>query len=166
MSLEVPAFSALLESGNGTEAHPARVDAAVINNVPPRIQADAFSAIGPSELELPYPLATLYAIVSFEVKIVQRRWYPDFNRRKPRNSASRQPVRNTHRPVMAALCRWPPLAPMRTLDPLRPVTIVRFGAAYKRNLLVPHIQMRRSGELGIPVVNPRQSYPTIEMLLR
>jgi len=53
MSLEVPAFSALLESANGVEAQPARVDAAVINKVPARIQAAfAFSAIG-------IPLSTL-----------------------------------------------------------------------------------------------------------
>jgi hypothetical protein len=65
MSLEVPAFSALLEAANGMEAQPARVDAAVINNVPPRIQADfAFSAgVGiPNPSSLP-TLASLYAIV-------------------------------------------------------------------------------------------------------
>jgi len=47
ISWEVAAFSALLELGKGMEAQPARVDAAVINNVPLRIQADfLFSDIG------------------------------------------------------------------------------------------------------------------------
>jgi hypothetical protein len=42
----VPALSALLESANGMEAQPARVDAAVINNAPLTIQAVfAFSAM-------------------------------------------------------------------------------------------------------------------------
>jgi hypothetical protein len=40
MSLEGPVFSSLLESVNGMEAQPATVDATVIKNVPPRIQAD------------------------------------------------------------------------------------------------------------------------------
>jgi hypothetical protein len=53
MSLEVPAFSALLESANGVEAQPAKVDVAVTNKVAARIQtAFAFSAIG-------IPLSTL-----------------------------------------------------------------------------------------------------------
>jgi hypothetical protein len=77
MSSEVPAFSALLESVNGMEAQPARVDAAVINNVPPRIQADfAFSAIGIPNSSFRIHLATLYAIVRLEVKLVHGRWDP------------------------------------------------------------------------------------------
>jgi hypothetical protein len=39
-SWEVSFFSALFESVDGIEAQPARVDAAVINSVPLRIQAD------------------------------------------------------------------------------------------------------------------------------
>jgi hypothetical protein len=47
ISWDGPAFSTLLESANGVAAQPARVDAAAVNNVPPRIQADfLFSDIG------------------------------------------------------------------------------------------------------------------------
>jgi hypothetical protein len=48
MSLEVPEFSAFLESAsNGVEAQPVRVNATVVNNVTPRIRAAfAFGAIG------------------------------------------------------------------------------------------------------------------------
>jgi hypothetical protein len=47
ISWDGPAFSVLLESANGIDAQPARVDAAVINNVPPRTQAEfLFSDIG------------------------------------------------------------------------------------------------------------------------
>jgi hypothetical protein len=46
ISWEVVALSALLEPANGMGAQPERVDAAVINSAPPRIQADfLFSAI-------------------------------------------------------------------------------------------------------------------------
>jgi hypothetical protein len=56
MSLVGPAFSALLESVNGMEAQPATVDAAVIKNVPPRIQADRlFSDIGNPDSRLGGP---------------------------------------------------------------------------------------------------------------
>jgi hypothetical protein len=48
----VPFFSTLFESANGMEAQPARVDAAVINSVPLRVQADfLFAAIGIDALE-------------------------------------------------------------------------------------------------------------------
>jgi hypothetical protein len=44
ISWEVVAFSALLELANGIEAQPATVDATMINNVPPIIQADFLSS--------------------------------------------------------------------------------------------------------------------------
>jgi hypothetical protein len=47
ISWEAAAFSALLELANGAEAQPAKVNAAVINNVARRIQADfLFNDIG------------------------------------------------------------------------------------------------------------------------
>jgi len=71
MSFEGPAFSAVLESANGMEAQLARVDAAVINNVPPRIQvAFPFSAIGiPNSGSLFHP-GPLYTIVRLEVALL------------------------------------------------------------------------------------------------
>jgi hypothetical protein len=88
MSLEGPAFSAVLESTDGMEAQPARVDAAVINNVPPRIQADfAFGAIGIPNLSFHLRLALLYGIVRLEVKSIHGRWDPDLTQRKTRTSA-------------------------------------------------------------------------------
>ena len=54
-SWEAPIFSVLFESVNGMEAQLARVDAAVINNVPLRIQADfLFAAIGIPILHPPH----------------------------------------------------------------------------------------------------------------
>jgi hypothetical protein len=43
ISWEVSAFSALLESASGVEAQPATVDATMIINVPPIVQADFLS---------------------------------------------------------------------------------------------------------------------------
>jgi hypothetical protein len=65
-------FWALLESVNGVEAQPARVDAAVINNVAPRIRAAfAFCAIGIPNSRI--RTTTLYATEPLEVKSVHRR---------------------------------------------------------------------------------------------
>jgi len=74
MSLEMLAFSAPPESANGMEAHPTTVDAAMIKNAPPRIQADCvLSTIGIPN-SFPYlNLAPLYAIVQLEVKLIRRR---------------------------------------------------------------------------------------------
>ena len=59
---------ALLESVNGIEAQPARVDAAVINNATPRIRAAfAFSAIGIPNSRNRNHSTTLYATESLEV---------------------------------------------------------------------------------------------------
>jgi hypothetical protein len=70
--LEVPVFWALLESVNGVEAQPARVDAAVINNVAPRIRAAfAFCAIGIPNSRI--RTTTLNATEPLEVKSVHRR---------------------------------------------------------------------------------------------
>jgi hypothetical protein len=73
MSLDVPAISALLELANGVEAQPARIDAAVINNVPPRIQADfVLSVIAiPHSSSLIHP-GSLYDIVRLGQSADQR----------------------------------------------------------------------------------------------
>jgi hypothetical protein len=65
ISLEMPVFWALLESASDVEAQPARVDAAVINNVTPRIRtALAFtnSAIDIPNSRVPDHSTTLYAL--------------------------------------------------------------------------------------------------------
>jgi hypothetical protein len=96
MSLVVPVVSALLELADGMEAQPARVDAALINNIAPRIRAAfAFSAIGFPNSRIRIHLAPLYAIEPREVKSIHGRWEPDLAQRIPRTSASRLPVRNT-----------------------------------------------------------------------
>ncbi len=77
MSCEGPAFSALLDSVNGKEAQPARVDAAVINNVPPSTQADfAFNAFGIRIRASASTLTPLYASVRLEVKSIHGPWVP------------------------------------------------------------------------------------------
>src|SRR5450631_4201118 len=110
MSLEGPAFSAVLESANGMEAQPARVDAAVINNLPPRIQADfAFGAIGIPNSSFHIHLAPLYGIVRLEVKSIHGRWDPDLAQRKTQTSASRLP--EVHEKPAALLPRYTPPLP-------------------------------------------------------
>jgi hypothetical protein len=76
----------------------------VINNVLPRIRAAfAFSAIGIPNSNIRIHRATLYAIGPLKVKSVHGRWDPDSAPRMLRTSALKLPVRNSHRPVLAAI---------------------------------------------------------------
>ena len=60
---------ALFESADGVEAQPPIADAAVIKNVPPRIQAAfLFNAIGIPNLGIRIHTTTLYAIEPLEAK--------------------------------------------------------------------------------------------------